>query len=71
MWRWRGSPPARRLSRLLDEPLTGLDEEAVGDLAAALAAHRAQGGSVALSTHTPFALPGAQTLSLLDFQARA
>jgi heme exporter protein A len=56
---------------LLDEPLTGLDEEAVGDLAVALAAHRAQGGSVALSTHTPFALPGAQTLSLLDFQARA
>jgi len=56
---------------LLDEPLSGLDEEAVADLAAALAAHRAQGGSVALSTHTPFELSGAATLSLLDFQARA
>jgi len=56
---------------LLDEPLTGLDEEAVGDLAAAVAAHRARGGSVVLSTHAAFALPGMQTLSLLDFQARA
>jgi len=49
---------------LLDEPATGLDDEAVGDLLAAIAAHRADGGRVALSTHTALPLPAAATLTL-------
>ena len=80
--RWLSAGQKRRLALarlvaspallwLLDEPLSGLDEEAVADLAAALAEHRAAGGRVVLSTHTAFALPGALRLSLLDFQARA
>lgn len=53
---------------LLDEPATGLDSEAVEDLLAAIGDHRAGGGRVILSTHTPLPLPGAATLSLADFQ---
>jgi heme exporter protein A len=52
---------------LLDEPATGLDGDAVDDLLAAIAAHRAEGGRVVLSTHTPLALPAPLTLSLADF----
>jgi heme exporter protein A len=55
---------------LLDEPVTGLDEEAVDDLHEAIAAHRASGGRVVLSTHTPLALADAATLALADFAAR-
>jgi heme exporter protein A len=55
---------------LLDEPLTGLDEEAVADLHDALAAHRAQGGRVVLSTHAALALADAVVLALGDFPAR-
>ena len=55
---------------LLDEPATGLDAEAVEDLLAAIAAHRKAGGRVALSTHTPLAVPEAQTLSMADFWRR-
>jgi len=58
-----GSPAALWL---LDEPLTGLDEESVADLHAAIAAHRKEGGAVALSTHAPLALEGAATLALDD-----
>jgi heme exporter protein A len=54
---------------LLDEPFTGLDEEAAGYLDAALAEHRAGGGRLVISTHTPLAL-GDTLLSLADFQAR-
>jgi heme exporter protein A len=54
---------------LLDEPATGLDSDAVADLAAAIGAHRATGGRVVLSTHTPVPLDGAMTLSLADFAA--
>jgi heme exporter protein A len=49
---------------LLDEPTLGLDRAALGDLEALLAEHRAGGGLVVLSTHTPLALPGARELSL-------
>ena len=56
---------------LLDEPLTSLDSDAVADLAAAIAAHRAQGGLVVFSTHAALQLEGAETLSLTDFAARA
>lgn len=52
---------------LLDEPLTGLDEDAVADLHQAISAHRAGGGSVALSTHAPLALAAAATLALGDY----
>jgi len=55
---------------LLDEPLTGLDSDAVSDLAGAIAGHRAQGGLVAYSTHAPLPLDGVATLSLTDFAAR-
>jgi heme exporter protein A len=55
---------------LLDEPFTGLDEEAARYLDAALAEHRAGGGRLVISTHTPLALGGATQLSLADFQAR-
>ena len=52
---------------LLDEPTTGLDSDALGDLTDAIAAHRAGGGSVVLSTHTPLPLDGAAGLSLAEF----
>jgi len=55
---------------LLDEPLTGLDSDAIADLAAAIAAHRAQGGLVVLSTHAVLPLESAETLSLTDFAVR-
>jgi heme exporter protein A len=54
---------------LLDEPATGLDSDAVGDLAAAIAAHRTTGGRVVLSTHTPLPLEGAMTLSMAGYGA--
>jgi heme exporter protein A len=49
---------------LLDEPTTGLDSEAVADLETAIARHRAGGGLVVLSTHTPVRLEGALSLDL-------
>jgi heme exporter protein A len=42
---------------LLDEPATGLDTQAVGWLAEAVAGHRAAGGAVAATTHTPLGWP--------------
>jgi heme exporter protein A len=55
---------------LLDEPLTGLDSEAAADLHDAIAAHRAGGGRIVLSTHAPIDLAGCASLSLADFAAR-
>jgi heme exporter protein A len=52
---------------LLDEPATGLDADAVEDLAAAIASHRAAGGRAVLSTHTPLPLEDSMALSLADF----
>jgi heme exporter protein A len=52
---------------LLDEPITGLDSDALADLLAAIAAHRASGGRVVLSTHTPLPLEGAQMLGMAEF----
>jgi heme exporter protein A len=54
---------------LLDEPTTGLDRVAVAAFEAALADHRAGGGMVVASTHTPLELPGARTLRLDDYPA--
>ena len=55
---------------LLDEPLTGLDSDAVADLYDTIAAHRRAGGRIVVSTHAPLALEGSATLSLADFAAR-
>jgi heme exporter protein A len=55
---------------LLDEPATGLDTEAVGDLLAAIAAHRAGGGRVVVSSHTPLALPQAQVVAMQQYQPK-
>ncbi|MGH7014414.1 MAG: heme ABC exporter ATP-binding protein CcmA [Stellaceae bacterium] len=49
---------------LLDEPTTGLDTESTEILLAAISEHRRDGGSVAVATHAPVPLPGAQSLSL-------
>lgn len=54
---------------LLDEPLNGLDGNAVV-LAEALAAeHCAAGGVALIASHQPFALPGAQRLALAEYAA--
>jgi heme exporter protein A len=55
---------------LLDEPLTSLDAESIGQLLAAFAQHRAAGGRIVLSTHALIELPGAARLSLADFKPR-
>jgi heme exporter protein A len=52
---------------LLDEPYTGLDDESVSDLDAAIAAHRRGGGRVVLSTHVAVTLPDATVLALGAF----
>jgi heme exporter protein A len=49
---------------LLDEPTLGLDHASVARLGAAIAAHRASGGRVAIATHVAFDLPGADVLDL-------
>jgi heme exporter protein A len=53
---------------LLDEPMTGLDAEAMGQLVTAIEAHRREGGSVVLSTHAPLDLAEAAFLSLADYR---
>ncbi len=55
---------------LLDEPANGLDAEALADLLAAIADHRAAGGAVALSTHARLPLAGAEELSMAGFARR-
>ena len=40
---------------LLDEPLNGLDRDGAGRLAAAIAAHRENGGAVLAASHLPMA----------------
>ncbi len=49
---------------LLDEPGNGLDGDALGLLAEAMARRRAAGGIVVVATHQPLALPGARMLAL-------
>jgi heme exporter protein A len=56
---------------LLDEPTTGLDAAAEIDLLQAIAAHREQGGRVAIATHGPLPLDNAATLALDDYMPRA
>lgn len=54
---------------LLDEPLNGLDREAVGLCEALVAKHCAEGGIAVIASHQPFALPGLRSLPLADFAA--
>ena len=53
---------------LLDEPTVGLDVKSIAALEAALATHRAEGGTVIAATHAPIALPGAGGLNLAEFE---
>lgn len=52
---------------LLDEPTTALDASGVEQLVDAIAAQRAAGGSVILSSHDDLRLPQTARLSLADF----
>lgn len=49
---------------LLDEPLNGLDKDAVLLVEMLCAEHCADGGICVVASHQPFTLPGAQTLEL-------
>jgi heme exporter protein A len=49
---------------LLDEPTNGLDTASIAMLTPVFARHRAEGGSIIASTHTPLDLPGAAVLAL-------
>lgn len=55
---------------LLDEPATALDAGSVVVLEQMMAAHRACGGIVVLSTHTELNVPGARVIRLDDYAAR-
>ncbi len=52
---------------LLDEPATALDQESIMALGKIIAAHRAMGGMVILSTHMVVDLPQASRLDMRDF----
>ena len=76
--RWLSAGQRRRLALarlaaapapvwLLDEPSAALDDDGEARLHAAIAAHRAQGGRVAIATHLPVVLGGAERLALDGF----
>lgn len=52
---------------LLDEPVVGLDQEAIEIVTAMVERHRQSGGMVVLSTHQEIGLAQPQTLMLADF----
>lgn len=52
---------------LLDEPMAGLDDDALDRLHAVMAAHRAGGGCLVLAAHGGGGLAGADRLALADF----
>lgn len=52
---------------LLDEPLNGLDREAVTMCEDLVAEHCAAGGIAIVASHQAFALPGMATLNLAEF----
>lgn len=54
---------------LLDEPLNGLDVDAVAMVEAMAAEHCARGGICLIASHQPFALSGMAQLQLRDFAA--
>jgi heme exporter protein A len=49
---------------LLDEPANGLDADGLARLEAAMAAHRAAGGTILAASHQSLALDGAQIVTL-------
>lgn len=51
---------------LLDEPLNGLDTDAVAMAEALVARHCAGGGIALVASHQPMALPGGRRLALMD-----
>lgn len=53
---------------LLDEPTTALDKSSIKVLEAVMAAHRAAGGMVVLSTHQDVDLPDARALHLDQYE---
>ena len=53
---------------LLDEPTVALDRDGIARLEKQIARHRDGGGAVAVATHAPIALPGADELCLDDHQ---
>ena len=76
--RWLSAGQRRRLALarliaapapvwLLDEPTAALDSDGEARLAAAIKAHRAAGGRVAVATHQPIAIEGAAPLVLDAF----
>jgi len=78
--RWLSAGQRRRLALarlvaapapvwLLDEPSAALDGEGEARLAAAIAAHRAAGGRVAIATHQPLDVTGADRIALDDYAA--
>jgi heme exporter protein A len=78
--RWLSAGQRRRLALarliaapaplwLLDEPAAALDADGERCLVAAIEAHRAAGGRVAVATHQPIALANPQVLALEDFSA--
>lgn len=54
---------------LLDEPLNGLDRDAVAVVEALASEHCAAGGICVVASHQPFALDGARTLDLAGLPA--
>ena len=54
---------------LLDEPLNGLDTDAVRLVEAMVAEHCAAGGLALVASHQAIALPGARVLNLPEFAA--
>ena len=52
---------------LLDEPLNGLDTDAVALVEAIVAEHCAAGGLALVASHQPMALPAPRVLALKDF----
>ncbi|MBC8268992.1 MAG: heme ABC exporter ATP-binding protein CcmA [Rhodospirillaceae bacterium] len=55
---------------LLDEPTTALDKQTIGALEATIAAHRAGGGMVVISTHSDMGLESFKVLDLAGFAIR-
>jgi heme exporter protein A len=52
---------------LLDEPISALDHENQVRLEEVIAAHRAAGGRIVVTTHMPIEIAGATRLVLDDF----
>jgi heme exporter protein A len=76
--RWLSAGQRRRLALarllvapaplwLLDEPMSALDGDGRVRLAEVIAAHRASGGRILLSTHMPIAVDRARSLALDEF----